>query len=253
MRTLSADRIRSWGLAVAASIWLLGQPPSVAGVGADPADPPRFIALESETAFRAAETLGENLFRELRRGQPNLVFSPLSASTALRMAMVGAGEMPSASSRAVLGSTFDADIPKQPVSPGSGVHTEGGPLTIANSLWAESSIQLADTFRRILADSFHAELRNAPFRDHPAAAAKEINSWVAGATREAIRELFPEGQGINASTRVLIANAVSFEAAWQTPFPRRTDSHRAVPDRRASGGRCAHDEPARTVPLRRGR
>ena len=172
---------RSGGLNLA-----LGHSPAVAGLGGDPAGPPRSIAIEAATASRAAETLGGNLFRELVPGGPNLVFSPLSASTALRMALVGARGDTECELRAVLGSMSDEEIPKRPVSPGSAGHTEGGPLMIANSLWADSSIQLADTFRRILADSFHAELRKAPFRDHPAAAAKEINSWVAGATRERV-------------------------------------------------------------------
>jgi serine protease inhibitor len=219
MRTASVDGIRFLSLGAAGLIWLLACSPVAAGCGGAPSAYP--VAINEAAATTASEALGAKLFRELATGGPNLVFSPLSASKALGMALVGARGETERELRAVLGLVADAEAPKppRPVSPAR--HGEGGPLTIANSIWAEKSIELTDSFRRILADSFQAELRKAPFHDNPSGAAEEINSWVANKTRRAIRELFPKGQGINSSTRLLIANAVSFEAAWRNPFPKR--------------------------------
>jgi serpin B len=222
------------GLGVAGLIWLLNWSPAVAGLGGDPSD--YRLAINEATATTASDVLGANLFRELKTGGPNLVFSPLSASKALGMALVGARGETERELRVVLGSAGDAEAARPPGPVGPIRHGEGGPLTIANSFWADKSIEVTDSFRRILTESFQAELKKAPFRDNPSYAAKEVNSWVAKATQGAIRELLPEEQGINSSTRMLIANAISFEAAWGNPFPNdRTrnerfsiDEHRVV-------------------------
>ena len=218
MRTASVERICFLGLGVSGLIWLSACSPAVAARGGDPSTYPS--AMNDATAKIASEALGATSSVSSRPARPNLVFSPLSASKALQMALAGAGEKPR-ELRVALGSAADTG-PGKPPGPHSPVRPEqGGPLMIANSIWADKSIELSGSFRRALAGSFQAELRKAPFRDNSSDAAREINSWVSSKTRGAIPELFPEGQGINSYTRLVIANAVSFEAAWRTPFPKR--------------------------------
>jgi serpin B len=56
----------------------------------------------------------------------------------------------------------------------------------------------------------------------PEAARKEINDWVSARTEEKIPELLPQGI-IKPDTRLVLTNAVYFNAAWKTPFePDRT-------------------------------
>jgi serpin B len=201
-----------WFFAVVSTLWYLpgGADRRVAAMGsqAELGDP------------RTGKFAGE-LYRELARAEGNLVFSPWSASKSLEMALAGARGSTEQEIRLVLGSEAGAKSPGQSVEARSTTSGAGARLTVASSVWTETRIPVAESFRLALLHAFHAELRKAPFHEQPLAAAREVNSWVAEATRGEIRELFPGGQGINSSTQLLIANAVSFEAAWHSPFQKR--------------------------------
>jgi len=55
------------------------------------------------------------------------------------------------------------------------------------------------------------------FLSDPESARSAINGWVEEETRERVRDLIPVG-GIDPDTRLVLANAVYFKAAWMFPF-----------------------------------
>jgi len=96
-------------------------------------------------------------------------------------------------------------------------------LSIANSLWGQTGYPFLPSFLCLL-----AEVYGAP-----------INRWVEVETREGIRELIPVG-GIDPDTRLVLANAVYFKAAWMLPF-----SERATRDARSTSSMGGRSSPPR--------
>lgn len=91
-------------------------------------------------------------------------------------------------------------------------------LAVANSLWVERSYPLASAFEQTLASCYGAgRARAVDFRGDPDGVRGAINAWIAANTQDRIRELLGEGV-IQASTPMVLANAVAFTGAWQTPF-----------------------------------
>jgi serpin B len=57
----------------------------------------------------------------------------------------------------------------------------------------------------------------------PEQARVTINNWVSDQTQEKIKDLIPQG-AINAMTRLVLTNAIYFNAAWQYPFDKDVTS-----------------------------
>jgi serine protease inhibitor len=91
-------------------------------------------------------------------------------------------------------------------------------LAIANSLWVERSYPLASAFEQALAQGYGAgSARPVDFRGDAERARAAINAWIAANTQGRIRDLLGAG-AIGSATRMVLANAVAFAGAWQTPF-----------------------------------
>jgi serpin B len=91
-------------------------------------------------------------------------------------------------------------------------------LAIANSLWVERSYPLAPAFEQALAQGYGSgRARAVDFRGDAERVRAAINAWIAANTQDRIRDLIGEG-AIAADTRMVLANAVAFAGAWQTPF-----------------------------------
>jgi len=69
-----------------------------------------------------------------------------------------------------------------------------------------------------LARNYAAGMSLLDFASDPEAARLEINDWVSRETKEKIRDIVPAGV-IKDITRLVLADAVYFKAAWQYPFP----------------------------------
>ena len=92
-------------------------------------------------------------------------------------------------------------------------------MAIVNGLFVDRSFerQVQTAFLRVLAGQYGANPDLVSFTDPSAAAA--INAWVDRQTRGRITKLFDQ---LDPSTRLVLANAVYFKAAWQLPFTDRT-------------------------------
>jgi len=90
-------------------------------------------------------------------------------------------------------------------------------LTEANALWGQADYPFREELVDALKRYYGAGVGRADFRAEPNAARNAVNAWVAERTRGQIPELFPRN-AINRRTRLVLANAVSFEANWADTF-----------------------------------
>jgi serpin B len=179
--------------------------------------PPEIVA--ANTAFAA------DLYGALAKAPGNAVFSPFSISAAFAMAREGARGETAAEMDRVLhlpksaGAMYAAllDTLNAPRYVAMGEQkVRSYELAVANGLFGSRAGQIKDEFRRTLADSFGAEMATLDFTK-PDAARATINRWVEQKTREKIKDLIPPGQPAP-DTRLVLANAVYFKAAWRDAF-----------------------------------
>lgn len=167
----------------------------------------------------AVATFGTNLYRLLADGHPDLVFSPLSVSAALRLAWYGArGETREELTRALhpadgeaAGSAAGATMPDLATS---------GSVTfrMANTAWVQRGLPLESAYARQLTGEAMTTLADADFTGAPGLARETINATIAEQTEQKIRDLLGPGD-VDSRTRLVLANAVYLKARWSSPFP----------------------------------
>jgi len=94
---------------------------------------------------------------------------------------------------------------------------EGFRLNIVNALWGQTGYKFLDAFLDTLAENYGAGLRLLDFASDPEASRGIINDWVSDQTEGRIEDLIPQGL-INQLTRLVLTNAIYFNAAWAEPF-----------------------------------
>ncbi|HLB63402.1 MAG TPA: serpin family protein, partial [Anaerolineales bacterium] len=87
----------------------------------------------------------------------------------------------------------------------------------ANSLWGQQGFGFLPEFLDLLGENYGAGMRLVDYASDPEAARQAINQWVSDETQEKIQDLIPSG-AIDEMTRLVLANAIYFKAAWLHPF-----------------------------------
>ena len=87
----------------------------------------------------------------------------------------------------------------------------------ANSLYVQRGLAVQQAFLDALAQGYGAGVRVSDFAADPNVARAAINAWVAERTRDLIDQLLPAGS-INASTLLVLVNALYFKASWASSF-----------------------------------
>ena len=189
---------------------------------------PQVSAADSATFASDNEAFALAAYQKLAAADGNLVFSPASISIALAMAYAGAAgttatEMASAMRYTLaperLHPAFDA-LDLALGSRGEGkLGADGGPmrLHVVNAAWAERTYTFKSDYLDILATSYGAGINLLDFISAPESARVTINAWVAAQTENKIPELLPR-DSVDAATRLVLTNAVYFNAAWMEPF-----------------------------------
>ena len=213
------------------------------------AAPSRPLAREAAEADAA---LGVDLYGVLGADAEDLVFSPASVASALRMALCGASGQTAAELAAVLHlgaypepqNVAAAGLRLMPARPGDGEPGGGSAIFRAPAtIWIQSGLRLGGSFQARVVTS-GVTLADADFAATPEAARAEINRVIAEQTEGKITGLLPSGT-VTALTRLVLASAVYLKAAWTDPFPERaTGDAPFYPD--------GPDGPALTVPMMRG-
>jgi len=171
-------------------------------------------------ASGADDSLGADLYAALR-GPGNLVLSPASIATALRMTLLGARGDTAAQLAAVLHAAGPQDAAPglQAVSDVLGELAKGElTLRAPNTMWLQAGLPAAPGFTAALAAAASVTLRDADFRNAAEQARQQINRLIAEQTAGKIADLLAPGT-VRASTRLVLASAVYLKAAWAHPFP----------------------------------
>jgi serpin B len=171
-------------------------------------------------SLAADDTFGARLYTGLG-GQGNLVISPASIATALRLALLGARDDTAAELAATLGLAGPeqaADSLRATSAALDGLAT--GPLTLRApaTMWVQSGLPLQPEFTAALAGQAAVSVHDADFAQAAEAARAEINALIAEQTAGKITGLLPPGT-VAAATRLVLASAVYLKAAWARPFP----------------------------------
>ena len=173
-----------------------------------------------------------DLYKALKEDDGNLFYSPHSISLALAMTYAGArGDTESQMADALhfylpqdtLHSTFNA-LDLKLASRGKddqGTDTEGFRLSIANAVWGQHDYEFQEMFLDLLAENYGAGVRPANFREDPEESRVTINDWIAEQTEDRITDLLPKGV-IDTLTRMVLTNAIYFNANWAIPFEQDT-------------------------------
>jgi len=168
-----------------------------------------------------------DLYQALRGREGNLLTSPASISMALAMAHAGArGETEEQMAQA-LHFTLDPDrlhpafnrldLELARRGKGQGRDGKGFRLAVVNAIWGQEGTRFLAQFLDILAAQYGAGMRLLDFAIAPERCRAIINAWASDHTGGRIRDLIPPG-ALDRLTRLILTNAVTFRAAWSTPF-----------------------------------
>jgi len=90
-------------------------------------------------------------------------------------------------------------------------------LHMANRIYGEKSCKILDEFQTSCKKYYDAGLLPVSFVNEPKKAVEEINSWVLEQTNQKIKDIISPDI-IDATTRLVLVNAIYFKSAWQAPF-----------------------------------
>jgi len=194
------------------------------------------ILVEGDTAFAF------DLFQLLKDEEGNVFYSPYSISLALAMTYAGArGE-----TATQMADTLHFDLSQDNLHPAfnylameldkrgegaRGKDDEGFRLNVVNAIWGQKNFTFLPAFLDTLAENYGAGMRVLDFINETEKARLTINDWVSDETEQRIQDLIPQGQ-LDAATRLVLTNAIYFNAAWQYQFEERltSDSPFYLPD-----------------------
>lgn len=188
-------------------------------------------------AVRASNQFACDLYAKLAVGGGNVFLSPFSVSTALAMVDAGAGgttdqELRSAMHVGLPGPRLHAAYGAMLASLDAGRASGSYTLAIANRLFGQTGFPFLPEFQSTMQRDYRAELMPLDFGS-PENARRTVNAWVADHTEQRLTELLAPGS-LDASTRLVLANAILFKGTWQHQFSR--DATRSGPFRLADGG-----------------
>jgi len=183
---------------------------------------------EGEELVAGSSAFAFDLYRTLATEDGNLFYSPYSISLALAMTYAGArGE-----TEQEMADTLHFTLPQDRLHPAfngldlelasrgqgtQGTDEEGFRLNIANAIWGQEDFTFLEEFLDVLAGNYGAGLRLVDFEREAEEARVTINDWVSDETEGKIKDLIPPGV-IDDLTRLVLTNAIYFNAAWLNPF-----------------------------------
>lgn len=186
--------------------------------------PSTLFCQSGATNYSIAETNNKfacDLYQQLSKEKKNLFFSPLSISSALAMTFVGAKNATEAEMIKALHFSSDkmavnkayfeyAEIIKK-------LKDKKVEINLANAIWAQGGMRLLPDFVATLSAFYGSEVQFTDFKNDFEGSRQKINKWVEDVTKKKIVNLIPKGV-LNELTRMVLVNAIYFNAAWENPF-----------------------------------
>jgi serpin B len=169
-------------------------------------------------------------YKQVAKGDANLILSPFNIGTALSMVLSGARGRTAEEIQSVLHAHYDpgydAALASLLADLAQAGNVQGNELLAANAVWTQKGFPILPAFEKTLADTYHAPLRAADFVASPEIARSLINNWTREHTKDKIKDLFPAGS-LDSRTRLVLASAIYLYGRWQTPF--QTSSTKPAP------------------------
>jgi len=179
-----------------------------------------------------------DFYQEVRGGVGNIFYSPYSISLALAMTYAGARNETASQmadtlhfslTQAHLHPVFNAlDI--ELAGRGEGAEAQDGKefrLNVINAIWGQTGYPFLPEFLDIMAENYGAGLNLLDFRNVPEDSRVCINNWVSEQTEDRINDLLPQGS-ITPLTRLVLTNAIYFNAAWLHPFDEKDTQQNGI-------------------------
>jgi serpin B len=168
------------------------------------------------------------LYQALRQQEGNLFYSPHSISVALAMTYAGARGDTAEQMADTLHFMLEQErlhpafnwLDTELASRGEGAQGKDGKgfrLNIVNAIWGQKDYEFLPDFLDVLAENYGAGLRILDFINQTEESRLAINDWVSDQTEGRIKDLIPQGV-ITWLTRLVLTNAIYFNAAWAYPF-----------------------------------
>ncbi len=192
---------------------------------------PTVSAADAAQLSKDDAQLAIDLFEQVAQDDSaNVFYSPYSISLALAMTYNGANGNTAAQMAQALRFSLPVDrlnaaldavdlalASRKNALDSNGNKVTGFELNVADSLWADKTLVMQQPFVDTLGQSYGAAVRLVDFVNAPDPSREAINGWVSGQTNAKISELIGQGD-IDTTTRLVLANAIYFDAAWETPF-----------------------------------
>ncbi len=181
-----------------------------------------------ETLAHDNAAFGAALYRHSDRGTGNFIYSPVSVSVALAMTYAGAATETASQMATAMHFTLPASrlhpafnaLDSALNSRGEGAHDVSGnafQLNVINQLWGQRGFAIEAPFLDTLAEHYGTGLLALDFVGATEPSRMAINTWVEDQTNHRIVDLLPQGS-ITPDTRLVLTNAVYFNASWNAPF-----------------------------------
>jgi serpin B len=201
---------------------------------------PNIADTDYQAVVAANNQFGFDLLLKIVPGETgNLVYSATSAVHALSMTYLGAQGATKTQMAAVLHDSFAAgvyptainrltiDLASRNLAPHSTTYGDlSVTLKLVDDIWSQNGFTLAPTFLDDLAKYYDAGVHLVDFIQNSEGARTTINQWVADHTANRIQNLLPSGS-VDASTRLVLSNALYFKGSWAEPFDANSTSNAA--------------------------
>jgi serpin B len=181
----------------------------------------------AEETMPASSEFAIDLYHQLDTQPGNVFFSPLSIRSALAMTSAGAKgktleemnqvlRLSGPNPHEAMGEML-RELAKEPKERDAKLV-----LRIANAIWGQERYPFDPAYVKLVREQYQAEARSVDFGNEPAAR-KAINDWVEEKTNKKIVDLIPAGI-LNHETRLVLTNAVYFNARWEHEFSKESTS-----------------------------
>ncbi|KAJ8681830.1 hypothetical protein QAD02_017622 [Eretmocerus hayati] len=172
---------------------------------------------------QSAEEFSSEFFKKISAAyaNKNVITSPLSAHVVLSMAAYGARGQTSNQMRQSLHLPENNTITHQGFE---GIikryqNVKSVVLKVANKIYVAKGMKLEQRYKHLTARTFKSEASELEV-DRPTKAAQYINHWVGRNTNDKIHDIIVPSD-IDASTRLIMLNAVYFKGEWLKSFDKK--------------------------------
>ena len=165
-----------------------------------------------------------DVYKQLKKPNENVFFSPYGAFVCLSMAYAGAA----GDTERQMAKTLHFE------QAGPGIHDAIGSLTkllsaaaqqkdtvltTANALWCQKGYDFLPAYLELVKTKYGAGLREVNFKGDPTSAIAAINKWAASETQGRIKDIL---SSVDPLTRLILTNAIYFKGKWQEQFDKKS-------------------------------